>query len=106
MTITLTDPVITEMRVAQMMAQQQASGFRFDTAAAEEVRQELSERQDAIITKLAKSYRWVPGKVYTPKRTNKKTGYVAGAPMTKLVDFNPTSRQHIAFVFVVTMFQS
>lgn len=96
--IVLSDPVITEMRVAKMMAQQQASGFRFDTEAAQAVRTELSDRQDAIVAKLAKSYRWVPGKVYTPKRTNKKTGYVSGAPMTKLVDFNPTSRQHIAFV--------
>ena len=40
---------------------------------------------------------YVPGKVYTPKRANKTKGYVAGAPMTKLLDFNPTSRQHIAW---------
>ena len=98
MTITLADPVQTEMRIAQMMAQQQASGFRFDVEAAQSIREELSLKQDQIQSKLAESYRWVAGKVYTPKRTNKKTGYVAGAPMTKLVEFNPTSRQHIAFV--------
>lgn len=98
MTITLTEAVKTEMRIAQLMAQQQASGFRFDVEAAEKVREDLRQRQEKIKSKLAESYRWVPGKVYTPKRTNKKTGYVSGSPMTKLVEFNPTSRQHIAFV--------
>ena len=36
-------------------------------------------------------------KVYCPKRANKTKGYVAGAPMTKLLEFNPHSRQHIAW---------
>ena len=35
--------------------------------------------------------------MFTPKRANKKQGYVAGAPFTKLTEFNPTSRQHIAW---------
>ena len=35
--------------------------------------------------------------MYTPKRANKTKGFVAGAPMTKLLDFNPTSRLHIAW---------
>ena len=38
----LTDAVKTEMRIAQLMAQQQASGFRFDVTAAERVRSDLS----------------------------------------------------------------
>lgn len=98
MTIKISDAAHTEMRIAKMMAQQQASGFRFDVDAAQAVREELTQQQDKIIQKLSERYRWVPGKIYTPKRTNKKTGYVAGASMTKLVEFNPTSRQHIAFV--------
>lgn len=93
----LTDAVKTEMRMAQLMAQQQASGFRFDLNAAERVRAELSKRQSELERRLGESYRYYPGKVFTPKRTDKKSGYVAGAPMTKLVDFNPTSRQHIAW---------
>ena len=31
------------------------------------------------------------------KRNDKRNGYVAGAPMTHLLEFNPTSRQHIAW---------
>ena len=93
----LSDAVKTEMRIAQLMAQQQASGFGFDVAAAERVRAELSKQQTEIENKLLDSYRYYPGKVFTPKRTDKKSGYVAGSPMTKLLPFNPTSRQHIAW---------
>ena len=87
-----------EMRMAQLMAQQESSGFRFDMLAAERVRSDLNQKVLDIQQKISERYKYVPGKVFTPKRTDKKTGYVAGAPMTKLVEFNPTSRQHIAWV--------
>ena len=48
----LIDSVTLEMRMASIMAQQEASGFRFDIAAAERVRgefeQEMSDLQDQI----------------------------------------------------------
>ena len=91
------DYVKLEMRMAELMAQQEASGFRFDMDAAERVREKLSCEAESILEKIAGVYRYYPGKVFTPKRTTAKTGYVAGAPMTKLLDFNPTSRQHIAW---------
>ena len=91
------DYVKLEMRMAELMAQQEASGFRFDMDAAERVREKLSCEAESIQEKIAAVYRYYPGKVFTPKRTAAKTGYVAGAPMTKLLDFNPTSRQHIAW---------
>jgi len=91
------DCVQLEMRMAELMAQQEASGFRFDMDAAERVREELSREAQNITEKILSVYRYYPGKVFTPKRTAAKTGYVAGAPMTKLLDFNPTSRQHIAW---------
>ena len=40
---------------------------------------------------------YFPGKVFTPKRKDSKKGFHSGAPMTKLLEFNPTSRQHIAW---------
>ena len=91
------DYVKLEMQMAELMAQQEASGFRFDLDAAERVREELSREAQSIEEKILAVYRYFPGKVFTPKRTAAKTGYVAGAPMTKLLDFNPTSRQHIAW---------
>ena len=91
------DCVNLEMRMAEIMAQQEASGFRFDVAAAERVRSELQTESENLELAIQARYVYVPGKVYTPKRANKTKGYVAGAPMTKLLDFNPTSRQHIAW---------
>ena len=94
---TIPDYVYLEMRMAELMAQQEASGFRFDMDAATRVRAELQMEFDEITDKIKSVYLYVPGKVFTPKRADKKKGYVAGAPMTKLLDFNPTSRQHIAW---------
>jgi DNA polymerase-1 len=91
------DCVALEMRMASIMAQQEASGFRFDLQAAERVRGEFEQEMTDLQDKIAKRFIYVPGKVYTPKRGNKTKGYVAGAPMTKLLDFNATSRQHIAW---------
>ena len=93
----MNDCVLLEMRMAEIMSQQEASGFRFDVEAAERVRSELQKEADDIQAEIARRYIYVPGKVYTPKRANKTKGYVAGAPMTKLLEFNPTSRQHIAW---------
>ena len=83
--------------MAMLMAQQEASGFRFDMDAAVRVRSQLQDEFDSITEAIAKIYLYVPGKVFTPKRADKKKGYVAGAPMTRLTDFNPTSRQNIAW---------
>ena len=92
------DYVSLEMRMAEIMSQQEASGFRFDMTAAERVRSELAAEADSLTEEIGKRFLYVPGKVFTPRRQDKKKGYVSGAPMTKLLDFNPTSRQHIAWV--------
>ena len=91
------DYIKLEMDMAMLMAQQEASGFRFDMDAAVRVRSQLQDEFDSITEAIAKIYLYVPGKVFTPKRADKKKGYVAGAPMTRLTDFNPTSRQNIAW---------
>ena len=91
------DCVALEMRMAEIMAQQEASGFRFDLEAADRVKSELQEEMNDIQQTVKSRYLYVPGKVFTPKRKDRKNGYEAGAPMTKLIEFNPTSRQHIAW---------
>jgi DNA polymerase-1 len=91
------DHVKLEMTMAEIMAQQEASGFRFDMAAAERVRAEISVEFDELCNQIRSRFAFFPGKVFTPKRNDNKSGYRAGAPMTKLVEFNPTSRQHIAW---------
>lgn len=91
------DCVHLEMRMAEIMSQQEASGFRFDVKAAERVRNELSDEMQELEATIIKRFPYVPGKVFTPKRQNKAKGYVAGAPFTKLLDFNPTSRLNISW---------
>jgi len=91
------DCVELELKMAELMAQQEASGFRFDVEAAERVRERLQNEFEELTAAITKQFPYVPGKVFTPKRSNKKQGYFSGAPMTKLLDFNPCSRQHIAW---------
>jgi hypothetical protein len=91
------DCVKLEMDMALLMTQQEASGFRFDMDAAERVRDELTNEMQTLLGIIKSRYPFVPGKVFTPKRANKTKGYVAGAPFTKLEEFNPTSRQNIAW---------
>jgi len=91
------DCVLLELKMAELMAQQEASGFRFDVQAAERVRERLQNEFEELSAAITKQFPYVPGKVFTPKRSNKKQGYHSGAPMTKLLDFNPCSRQHIAW---------
>ncbi len=93
----LPDCVELEMQMATLMAQQERSGFRFDVKAAERVRAELEAESNHIKETVGKQYLYVPGKVFTPRRKDKKNGYESGSPMTKLTPFNPTSRQHIAW---------
>ena len=94
---TMPDYVELEMRIAELMSQQEASGFRFDKEAAQRVLNELTDEANNLEEQIRARYLYVPGKVFTPKRADKKKGYVAGSPMTRLTDFNPTSRQHIAW---------
>lgn len=92
------DCVKLEMRMAEIMSQQEESGFRFDVGAAERVRSELQLEFNNLSDELKSRFLFVPGKVFTPKRADKKKGYYAGSPLTKLLDFNPTSRLHISWV--------
>lgn len=91
------DYVALEMRMAELMAMQERSGFRFDNDRAEVVKAELQKEFDDLSNQITKTFPYVPGKVFTPKRADKKKGYIAGAPLTRLVPFNPTSRQNIAW---------
>ena len=74
------DCVNLEMRMAEIMSQQEASGFRFDVAAAERVRAELNQEVSDLQAKIQTRFIYVPGKVFTPKRKNGTKGHVAGAP--------------------------
>ena len=93
------EAVLLEHRIAELMAAQEAVGWPFDIRAAQELENTLLNRVEALRAK-AQSLCWcVPGNPFTPKRDNKTQGYVAGAEMTRLKEFNPSSRDHIAWYF-------
>jgi DNA polymerase I-like protein with 3'-5' exonuclease and polymerase domains len=92
------DFVKLEHDVATILTEQELYGWRFDEDAARELAQTLYRELDELKGVLCKRYPYVAGPEFTPKRPNKTQGYVAGAPLTKLKEFSPTSRDHIAWI--------
>lgn len=91
-----------EHQVAEIIFRQEQKGFMFDVSKAEALYLQLRSRQEEIQKELIDRFGsfYVGGKTFTPKAFNKKYGYHTNAPCTKieLVEFNPSSRQHIAKV--------
>jgi hypothetical protein len=87
-----------ELDVATILTKQELHGWFFDEHAARELAQALYSELDDLKSLLCKRYPYVAGREFTPKRINSSTGYVSGAPLTKLKEFSPTSRDHIAWV--------
>ena len=87
-----------ELNVATILTEQELHGWYFDELAARELAQTLYSELDDLKGVLRKRYPYVAGREFTPKRVNRSLGYVEGAPCTKLVEFSPTSRDHIAWV--------
>jgi DNA polymerase I-like protein with 3'-5' exonuclease and polymerase domains len=47
---------------------------------------------------LRRQFPLIGGALFTPKRDNSTQGYIAGAEFQRLKEFNPTSRDHIAWI--------
>jgi DNA polymerase I-like protein with 3'-5' exonuclease and polymerase domains len=84
---------------ARVMAIQERYGWPFDVKAGEQLESVLRSESEQLASELRDAFPYVAGKQMIPKRNNSTTGYIKDAPFTKLVDFNPTSRDHIAWVF-------
>jgi DNA polymerase I-like protein with 3'-5' exonuclease and polymerase domains len=84
---------------ARIMAIQERYGWPFDVKAGEQLESVLRSETEQLAAELRDAFPYVAGKQMTPKRNNSTTGYIKDAPFTKLIDFNPTSRDHIAWVF-------
>jgi DNA polymerase I len=89
-----------EHDVAWLMAKQERNGFCFDEPKAADLYATLSQRRSDLERDLKAEFgSWeVRLPDFTPKRDNKKMGYKAGVavPRSKTVEFNPSSRDHIA----------
>ena len=87
-----------EHQVLQLLTDQEQHGWYFDERAAWELESSLRTELREIEETLRGRFPLVPGAEFTPKRNNSTAGYVAGAAFTRLKDFNPSSRDHIAFI--------
>ena len=87
-----------EHQVAQILTEQELHGWRFDEHAAQQLESALRTEYETITQVLRKRFPYVAGKEFTPKRNNSRQGYIEGCTFTKLKDFNPSSRDHIAWI--------
>jgi DNA polymerase I-like protein with 3'-5' exonuclease and polymerase domains len=87
-----------ELDVSRILTEQELHGWYFDETAARELAQALYAELETLEAVLRNRYPFVAGREFTPKRVNRSLGYVEGATCTKLIDFNPSSRDHIAWI--------
>lgn len=89
-----------EHQVAWLMAKQERNGFCFDVKKAADLLSRLVQRRGELERELKEYFgSWeVQLPDFTPKVNNKTRGYVKGVPVkkSKVVEFNPSSRDHIA----------
>lgn len=89
-----------EHQVAWLMAKQERNGFAFDTKKAAVLYAQLVQRRGELERELKDYFgSWVvqlPD--FTPKVNSTKYGYTKGVPVkkSKVIEFNPSSRDHIA----------
>ena len=93
------ESVVLEHQIAELMATQKATGWPFDVQKAQDLENTLLTRLEKLRRQAEDVCTYVPGNLFTPRRDNKTQGYVAGAEMQRLKDFNPSSREHIAWWF-------
>lgn len=90
-----------EHRVAEIIFRQEQNGFGFDMDKATVLHQELLLRRLELEKELLAMFPpWEIKTPFVPKVNNKTRGYVKGVMTykTQVIEFNPSSRQHIAKV--------
>jgi len=90
--------VTLEHEAQQILTEQELHGWYFDERTAWQLASSLREELEEAYEVLRNRHPFVKGEEKTPKRNNKTQGYVLGATFTKLKEFNPTSRDHIAWI--------
>lgn len=89
-----------EHQITFITKQQEKKGMGFDVLKAQELHATLLSKSNELKLKLDETFKdWVEDLgTFIPKVNSKKFGYIKGVPVTKtkVVKFNPSSRQHIA----------
>ena len=89
----------TEHQIAQLMSWQEREGFPFNVKKAEMLTWKLQSELEQLSDEMRATFPYVNGGEFTPAVNNSSRGYVKGIKFTRLREFNPTSRQHIALAF-------
>ena len=87
-----------EHQVAHILQQQELHGWYFDEQAGRELESTLRRELEDTTRLLREQFPYVAGALFTPKRDNRTQGYVNGAQLQRLKEFNPTSRDQIAWI--------
>ena len=94
----LPDWIQLEHTVAEILHEQEEYGWCFDQSKAQDLELELTRELRDTQSSLVRSHPFVQGQSFTPKRDNKRLGYIAGAESTRISEFNPGSRDHISWI--------
>ena len=87
-----------EHQVAKILTEQELYGWYFDQRAAWQLEQTLRRELEQTTELLRNKFPLVAGSLFTPKRTNRTSGYIEGAELQRLKDFTPSSREQIAWI--------
>jgi len=87
-----------EHEVAKVLTQQELHGWQFDVRAAQQLTQTLQKELEEAKQAIRDRHPFVKGEEKTPKRNNKRQGYIEGATFTRLKETNPTSRDHASWI--------
>ena len=94
----LSDSCRLEHRVAEILTEQEIHGWTFDEQKGFQLESSLRREMEELTEVLRKEWTLIGGALFTPKRDNSTQGYRAGAEFQRLKEFNPTSRDHIAWI--------
>ena len=94
----LSDSCRLEHRVAEILTKQEIHGWYFNEEKALELESYLRREMEELTEVLRNQWTLIGGAMFTPKRDNSTQGYKAGAEFQRLKEFNPTSRDHIAWI--------
>lgn len=94
------ESVETELELRSFLLKMEANGWPFDFEKAVALQAKLSQRREELAELLRQEFGSWTVKLpdFIPARDNKTLGYLKGVPVpkSKLVEFNPASRPHIA----------
>ena len=94
----LPDSCRLEHRVAEILTEQEIHGWTFNEQKAQQLESHLRREMEELTQVLREEWTFVGGALFTPKRDNSTQGYKSGAEFQRLKEFNPTSRDHIAWI--------